>query len=115
MNEESQRIETYTIVILGCKLRFSTWGLSTCTFCEELWPNQNYMHICMGLYGPLTRQVFEMASLAVTWMSSWNLWPTNRQRSGQVYHIVLPREAYYSSQVSRMGVVSALLMNGTIE
>ena len=62
--------------------------------------------IYVGLYGAPTRQVFEIASLAVTWMSSSNLWPINRQRSGQVYHIVLPREAYCSSQISRMFVVS---------
>ena len=60
----------------------------------------------MGLYGAPTWHVFEMASLAVTWMPSSNLWRTKSQRSGQVYHTVLPRKAYYSSQVSRGCVVS---------
>ena len=48
----------------------------------------------MGLYGASTRHVFQVASLAVTWMPSSNLWHTKSQRSGQVYHIVLPREAF---------------------
>ena len=60
----------------------------------------------MGLYGAPTRHVFKMASLAVTWMPSSNMWRTKSQRSGHIYHIVLPREAYYSSQVSRVCVVS---------
>ena len=60
----------------------------------------------MGVYGAPTRHVFRMASLAVTWMPSLNLWCMKSQRSGQVYGIVLPREAYYSSQVSRVCVVS---------
>ena len=59
----------------------------------------------MDLYGAPTRHVFKMASLTVTWMPSSNLWRTKSQRSGQVYHIALPREAYYSSQVSRVCVV----------
>ena len=58
----------------------------------------------MGLYGVPTRHVFKMASLAVTWMLSSNLWRMKSQRSGQVYYTVLPREAYYSSQVSRVSV-----------
>ena len=41
----------------------------------------------MGLYGAPTRQVFKMASLAVTWMPSSNLWCMKSRRSGQVYHI----------------------------
>ena len=60
----------------------------------------------MGLYGAPTRHVFKMASLAVTWMPPSNLWRTKSQRSGQVCHIVLPTDAYYSSQVSRVCVVS---------
>ena len=60
----------------------------------------------MGLYVAPTRHVFKMASLAVTWMLSSNLWCTKSQRSGQVYHIVLSREAYYSSQVSTVCVTS---------
>ena len=55
----------------------------------------------MGLYGAPTRQVFKVASLAVTWMPSSNLWCTKSQRSGHGYHTVLPRKAYCSSQVSR--------------
>ena len=60
----------------------------------------------MGLYGAPTRHVFKMVSLAVTWMLSSNLWCMKSQRSGQVYHIVLRREAYYSSQVSRVCITS---------
>ena len=60
----------------------------------------------MGLYGARTRHVFKMASLAVTWMPSSNLWRTMSQRSGHVYHIVLTREACYSSRVSRVCVFS---------
>ena len=56
----------------------------------------------MGLYGAPARHVFKMASPAVTWMLSSNLWRTKSRRSGQIYHIVLPREAYYSSQLSRV-------------
>ena len=58
--------------------------------------------IYKGLYGAPTRHMFIMASVAVTWTLSSNLWHKKRQRSGQVYHIVLPREAYYSSQVSKV-------------
>ena len=47
-----------------------------------------------------------MASQAATCMPSLNLWCNKGQRSGQVHHIFLPREAYYSSQVSRMYVAS---------
>ena len=60
----------------------------------------------MGLYGAPTRHMFKMASLAVIWMLSSNLRRTKSQRSGQVDHIVLPRETYYSSQVSRVCVLS---------
>ena len=58
----------------------------------------------MDHYGAPTRYVFKMESLA--WIPSSNMRRTKSQRSGQVYHIVLPREAYYSSQVSRVCVVS---------
>ena len=42
----------------------------------------------IGLYGVPARRVFKMASLAVSWMPSSNLWRTKSQRSGQFYHIV---------------------------
>ena len=73
----------------------------------------------MRLYVPLwdpSRHVFKMASLAVTCMPL-----SKRQGSGQVNGTVLPREAYYSSQVNRVSVASVqteirtLEANGTIE
>ena len=60
----------------------------------------------MSPYGAPTKHVVKMASLVVTWMLSSNLECTKRQRSGQVYHILLLRKAYYSSQVSRVCVYS---------
>ena len=63
----------------------------------------------MGLDGAPTRRMFKMASLAVTWMPSSNLWHTKSQKSGQVYHIVLPREAYYISQVSRIDNIASFV------
>ena len=53
--------------------------------------------VYMGLYGAPTRHVFKIASLAVSWMLSLNLWRTKSQKSGQIYRTVLPRKAYYSS------------------
>ena len=61
---------------------------------------------CEVKWAPL-RHMFKKTSLEVLRMLSLNLWQTTNQRSGQVYHIVLPREAYYSCQVSRVCVVSA--------
>ena len=58
----------------------------------------------MSPYGAPTKHMVKMASLVVTWMPSLNLERTKRQRSGQVYHTVLPRKVYYSSQVSRVCV-----------
>ena len=46
--------------------------------------------------------VFKMATLTVTLMPSSNSWRRKRQRSGQVYYIVLSSKAYYSSQFSRV-------------
>ena len=60
----------------------------------------------MSLYGAPTKHVVKMASLVVTCMPSSNLKCTKHQRSGQVYHILLLRQAYYSSQVSRVCVAS---------
>ena len=60
----------------------------------------------MDLYGGPTRYVFKLASLVVTRMPFSNLWHTKSQKFGLVYHIVQPREAYYSSQVSRICVLS---------
>ena len=62
------------------------------------------MYICASHLGMQSarpqgaRHVFKMASLAVTGMLSSNLECTKRQRSGQVYHIVLPNKAYCSSR-----------------
>ena len=56
----------------------------------------------MSPYGDPTKDVVKMASLVVTCMRSLNLKHTRRQRFGQVYHILLLRKAYYSSQVSRV-------------
>ena len=41
-----------------------------------------------------------LVSLAVTWMPSLKLWCMKGQKSGQVYHTVLPGKAYFSCQVS---------------
>ena len=60
----------------------------------------------MSPYRVPTKHVVKMASLVVTCMPSSNLKRTKRHRSGQVYHILLLRKAYYSSQVSRVCVAS---------
>ena len=60
----------------------------------------------MSPYGAPTKHVVKMASLVVTCMPSSNLKCTKRQRSGQVYHILLLRKAYYSSQVGRVCAAS---------
>ena len=57
-------------------------------------------------YGVPTKHVVKMASLVVTYMMSSKLKHTKHQRSGQVYHILLQRQAYYGSQVSRICVAS---------
>ena len=54
-----------------------------------------------------------MMSLAVTLVLSSISWCTKSQKSGQVYHIVLPREAYYSSWVSRVCVASVIVCIST--
>ena len=65
--------------------------------------------------------MFKMASQAATCMPSSNLLCNKGQRSGQVHHIFLQREAYYSSQVNRIYralefvELSALETDGTIE
>ena len=41
----------------------------------------------VALYGAPRRHVFEVASLAVAWIPSSNLWEMTSQRSGQVDHI----------------------------
>ena len=60
----------------------------------------------MSPYGAPTKHVVKMASLVVTGIPSSNLERTKHQRSGQVYHILLLRKAYYSSQVSKVCVAS---------
>ena len=60
----------------------------------------------MSPYGAPTRHVVKMASPVVTCMPSSNLKCTKHHRSRQVYHILLLRKAYYSSQVSRVCVAS---------
>ena len=59
----------------------------------------------MSPYGAPTKHVVKMVSLIVTWMPSSNLERMKRERSGQVYHTVLPRKANYSSLVSNVCVV----------
>ena len=44
--------------------------------------------------------MFKIASLAVTWMLSSDLRCTNSHGSGQVRYVVLPRKAYYGSEIS---------------
>ena len=92
---------------LGTRLTKCMSGLSAFSFCKELWPKQNYTFY-VSLYGTLGLQstCSTCASLIVTWLQSLNLWHMKSQRIGQVYHIVLPRKAYYSSQVSRVCVAS---------
>ena len=60
----------------------------------------------MSPYGAPTKHVVKMASLIVTCMPSSNLERTKHQRSEEVYHILLLRKAYYSSQVSSVCVAS---------
>ena len=60
----------------------------------------------MSHYGAPSKHVVKMESLVVTCMPSSNLKRTRHQRSGHVYHILLLRKAYYSSQVSRVCVAS---------
>ena len=68
-----------------------------------------YFHmgdVCHAWGDPGQQHVFKMASLVVTWMPSSNLWRPKTQTFGQIYHILLPGKAYYSSQVSRVYVHS---------
>ena len=68
-----------------------------------------YFHmgdVCHAWGAPGQQHVFKMASLVVTWMPSSNLWRPKTQTFGQIYHILLPGKAYYSSQVSRVYVHS---------
>ena len=73
------------------------------------------------LYVSLWEHVFKMAPLSVAWIPSWSLWWTKSWRSGQAYHLVLPRKANYSCQVSRVCVASvkvelrALVTDSTFE
>ena len=60
----------------------------------------------MSPYGAPTKHVVKLASLVVTCMLFSNLKRTKRQRSGQVYHVLLLRKAYYSFQVSKVCVAS---------
>ena len=61
--------------------------------------------IYVVLYGGMC---IKMMPQAATCMPSSNLWCNKGERSGQVgvHHIFLPREAHYSSQVSRFYVAS---------
>ena len=83
---------------------------------RDLWAQQSqlasiyiYFHmgdVCHAWGAPGQQHVFKMASLVVTWMPSSNLWRPKTQTFGQIYHILLPGKAYYSSQVSRVYVHS---------
>ena len=83
---------------------------------RDLWASESqlafisiyvYMYIYLSVMLSRPRgasHVFKMATPTVTWMPSSNSWRRKRQRSGQVYCIVLSSKAYYSSQVSRVCV-----------
>ena len=78
---------------------------------RDLWAQQSqlasiyiyiyiYFHmgdVCHAWGAPGQQHVFKMASLVVTWMPSSNLWRPKTQTFGQIYHILLPGKAYYSS------------------
>ena len=72
-----------------------------------LWAQQSqlaFIFINVHVYEvctPGARHVFKIASLAVFWVLSSKLWQTKSRRSGQICHVVLSREAYYSSQVCK--------------
>ena len=91
-----------------------TKGFSTFSFFEELWLNQNCIQF---IRGPIKACV-QMTSLTVTCMPSSNLWCTRSQRSGQAYHIVLPRRLTTALRVcvaSLQVEISTLKPDGTIE
>ena len=69
----------------------------------------------MGLHDAPSKHVCKMVSLAVAWMLSSNLWRTESQRSEHIYHTVLPRKAYYRSQVSRVCVASVWVQIRALE
>ena len=79
--------------------------------------------MCMSLYGAPSRQVFKMASLAVTCMLSSNLWYTKSQRSGQVYLTVYQGRLTTAPRlvesvcvyILRISNLRALEMDGMIE
>ena len=83
---------------------------------RDLWASESqlaFIYIYIYLSVTLSRprgggggasHVFKMATPTVTWMPSSNSWRRKRQRSGQVYSVVLSSKAYYSSQVSRVCV-----------
>ena len=60
-----------------------------------------YIYICISVHHTVPasggKPRVKMASRAFTWMSS-KLWRRKRQRSGQIYYIILSSKAYYSSQ-----------------
>ena len=77
---------------------------------RDLWASESqlafiYIYLSVTLSRPRgASHVFKMATPTVTWMPSSNSWRRKRQRSGQVYSVVLSSKAYYSSQVSRVCV-----------
>ena len=77
------------------------YHLSVCPhFCVGMSLYEHFRYPCLSC---LESHVFKMA---VTWMPSSNLEHMKCQRSGQIYHIVLLRKAYYSSRVSRVCIAS---------
>ena len=64
-------------------------------------------YVCVTLRNTISRALggkewVQNGISIATWIPSSNLERTKRQRSGQIYHIVLPRKVYYSSRISRV-------------
>ena len=111
MNGEAEREMTLSATVIAERSEANN---------RDLWAQQSqlasiyiyiyiYFHmgdVCHAWGAPGQQHVFKMASLVVTWMPSSNLWRPKTQTFGQIYHILLPGKAYYSSQVSRVYVHS---------
>ena len=86
--------------LLPCDLWVMTmnimWGFSIFTFCEELWPKQNYTQF---MWGFMEARV-QLDGISGGYMHA--VFKPVLQQGGEIHHIFLPREAYYSSQGSRI-------------
>ena len=72
---------------------------------RDLWASESQLAFMLSVTLSRPRgasYVFKMATPTVTGMPSSNTWRRKRQRSGQVYCIILSSKAYYSSQDSRV-------------